>query len=188
MGGHGGSHCCQRKTLLHVWSLQKSTWMFHSTTGKIFCGQMKPKLSCLEGTHNAMCGEKKAQHTNIKTSSQLWNMVEGASWFGAALLPQGLDGLLSSTEKWIPNCIKTFCRKTDHLSANWSSTEDGWCNRTTTQSIKVNQQQNGLNRRKYTFWSGPVRVLTSTRLRCCGMTSREQFTPTQEYCWTETVL
>jgi hypothetical protein len=26
-------------------------------------------------------------------------LVEGASWFGAALLPQGLDSLLSSTEK-----------------------------------------------------------------------------------------
>lgn len=47
------------------------TWMFHSATGKIFCGQMKLQLSCLEGTHNTMCGEKKAQHTNIKTSSQL---------------------------------------------------------------------------------------------------------------------
>jgi hypothetical protein len=29
------------------------------------------------------------------------------------------------------------------------------------------KEQNGLNRRKY----------ASTRLRCCGMTSREQFTP-----------
>ena len=60
-----------KKTLLHVYSLHKSTWMFHSSTGKIFCGQMKPKLSCLEETHNTMCGEKEAQHTNIKTSSQL---------------------------------------------------------------------------------------------------------------------
>ena len=60
-----------KKTLLHFGSLQKCTWMFHSTTGKIFCGQMKLQLSCLEGTHNTMCGEKKAQHTNIKTSSQL---------------------------------------------------------------------------------------------------------------------
>ena len=37
------------------------------------------------------------------------------------------------------------------------------------------KQQN--DRRKYTFWSGQVRVLTSTRFRCCGMASREQFTP-----------
>ena len=43
----------------------------HSATSKIFCGQMKLQLSCLEGTHNTMCGEKKAQHTNIKPSSQL---------------------------------------------------------------------------------------------------------------------
>lgn len=31
------------------------------------------------------------------------------------------------------------------------------------QSIEVNQQQHGFNKRKYAFWSGPVRVLTSTR-------------------------
>jgi hypothetical protein len=61
----------QKKTLLHVGSSQKSSWMFHSATGKIFCGQIKLKLSCLEGTHNTGCGEKDAQHTNIKTSSQL---------------------------------------------------------------------------------------------------------------------
>lgn len=93
-GGHGRTprrkQLLSKKTLLHIWSLQKSTWMFPSTTGNIFCGQMKPKLSCLEGTHNAMCGgKKKSQHTNMK-------------WFGAASLPQGLDRLRSSTEKWIP--------------------------------------------------------------------------------------
>ncbi|CDQ91518.1 unnamed protein product [Oncorhynchus mykiss] len=41
-----------------------------------------------------------------------------------------------------------------------------------TQNTEVNQQLNGFNRRKYAFWSGPVRVLTSTRLRCFGMTLR----------------
>ena len=59
-----------------------------------------------------------------------------------------------------------------YLSANWSSIEVAWCNRTMTQNTEVNQQQNDFNRRRYTFWSGPVRVLTSTQLRCCGMTSR----------------
>jgi hypothetical protein len=60
-----------KKTLLHVWSSQKCTWVFHNATGKIFCGQIKLKFSWLEGSNNTMCGEKKAQHTNIKTSSQL---------------------------------------------------------------------------------------------------------------------
>ena len=58
-GHHGGSHCCQRKTLLHVWSLQKSTWTFHSTTGKIFCGQMNPKFSW----NTTLCVEKKRHST-----------------------------------------------------------------------------------------------------------------------------
>uniref|UniRef100_A0AAZ3P240 Transposase Tc1-like domain-containing protein n=1 Tax=Oncorhynchus tshawytscha TaxID=74940 RepID=A0AAZ3P240_ONCTS len=53
----------------------------------------------LFGRNTQHCGEKKAQHTNIKTSSLQLSMVEGASWFGAVLLPQGLDSLLSSTEK-----------------------------------------------------------------------------------------
>jgi hypothetical protein len=41
--------------------------MFHSTTDKIFCGQMKLQLSCLGGTHNTMCGGKKTahQHQNL---------------------------------------------------------------------------------------------------------------------------
>ena len=100
-------------------------------------------------------------------------MVEGASWFGAALLCQVLDSSLLSTEKGIPKFVKTFCRTMlAYLFANWSSTEVVWCNRTTTQNTEVNQQQNGFNRRKYASWSGPVRVLTSTWLRCCGMTSR----------------
>jgi hypothetical protein len=50
----------------------------------------------------------------------------------------------------------------ENLFTNWNSTEVGWCNRTTTHNTNVNQQQNGFNRRKYAFWSGPVRVLTST--------------------------
>jgi hypothetical protein len=54
-------------------------------------------------------------------------MVEGASWFGAAL-PQGLDRRMLS-----------------YLSANGSSTEVGWCNRTMTKNTEVNQQQNGFN-------------------------------------------
>ena len=36
--------------------------MFHSASGKIFCGQIKLQLSCLDGTHNTMCGEK---HQNL---------------------------------------------------------------------------------------------------------------------------
>jgi hypothetical protein len=42
--------------------------MFHIATGKLFCGQIKLKLTCLEGTHNTMCGGKKGtahQHQNL---------------------------------------------------------------------------------------------------------------------------
>lgn len=39
-------------------------------------------------------------------------LAEEASWFGANLLPQGLDRLLSLTEKRFPKFIKTFCRET----------------------------------------------------------------------------
>ena len=57
-------HCCTSKVC-------KITLMFHSSSGKTFFGQMKQKLSYLEGTHNAMYGERMAQHTSNKTSSQL---------------------------------------------------------------------------------------------------------------------
>ena len=65
IGVHGRT--TRKKPLLSKKSLLKCTWMFHSATGKIFCGQMKLQLSCLEGTHNTMCGEKKgtAHHQNL---------------------------------------------------------------------------------------------------------------------------
>ena len=53
-----------KKTMLHVGSLQKCTWIFHNATGKIFCGQMKLQFSCLEGT--PYWREKKAhQHKSL---------------------------------------------------------------------------------------------------------------------------
>lgn len=48
------------------------TWMFHSTTGKIFCGQMKSKWSCLKGTRYAMCGENAL---NEKVCPSLWPVL-----------------------------------------------------------------------------------------------------------------
>lgn len=49
---------------------RQRTWIFHSTPGQIFCVQMKPKWTCLEGTHNALCvgGLKNVtghQHQNL---------------------------------------------------------------------------------------------------------------------------
>ena len=37
--------------------------------------------------------------TTVEVFGRNTSLVEGASWFGAALLPQGLDSLLSSSEK-----------------------------------------------------------------------------------------
>ena len=58
MGGHHGrSHCCRKRASdVPQRYCQK------------FCGQMKLKLCCLEGTHNNMCGEKKGtphQHQTL---------------------------------------------------------------------------------------------------------------------------
>lgn len=118
----------QKQNIYAHLKLQKSTWMFHSATGNIFCGLEKNR-------------RKMGKH-NIKTSSQR------PSWFGAALVPQGLYSLLSYAEKLILNFFKDICRgMSAHLFANSSSTEVGWCN-------KSNQQQNGMSRRKYTFWCG----------------------------------
>ena len=79
-GHHGGSHCCQRKTLLHVWSLQKSTWTFHSTTGKIFCGQMNPKFSW----NTTLCVEKKKS-----TAHQHQNLIPTVKYGGGGIMVWG---------------------------------------------------------------------------------------------------
>lgn len=154
----------QKKTSLRVWSLPKSTSTLHNTTGKMFCGLMKLRLNYLGRTCSATYGVKRALHTNMKTSSQRCITVEGASWFGAALLPRGLDSLPSSREKWIPKFIKISYRiMSGWLSASWSSAEVGWCSRTMTLNIEVNLLQNGFKKRKSDFWSGPVRAQTVTQ-------------------------
>ena len=70
-------------------------------------------------------------------------MVEGASWFGAALLPQGLDGKINS--QIYQDILQENVRQ---LKLDRSCE----CNRTKTQNTEVNQQQNGFNRRRIYRW------------------------------------
>lgn len=53
-GVHGWKHQCT----LEVCKRACGCW-------GMFCGQMKPELSCLEGTHIVMCGGEMAWHTLI---------------------------------------------------------------------------------------------------------------------------
>ena len=46
----------------------------------------------------------------MKLRLSQWGMVEGAPWFGAALLPLGLTSSSSSRGKLIPKFIKECCR------------------------------------------------------------------------------
>nr|AAW25703.1 SJCHGC03999 protein [Schistosoma japonicum] len=83
MGGHHGrSHCCPNKTLLHVGSSQNNTWIFHSPSGKIFCGQIKLKLSCLEGTHDTVWRKK-------GTSHQHQNLIPTVKYGGGSIMVWG---------------------------------------------------------------------------------------------------
>ena len=160
--------------------------MFHSATGKIFGGQMKLQLSCLEGKHNTMCGEKRHSTPKLKphpNSKVWWREHHG---LGLLCCLRDWTACYHRRKKWIPKFIKTFCRRMlGYLSANWSSRQVGWCNRTTTQNTEVNQQQNGFNRRKYAFWSGPVRVLTSPRFEMLWHDLKSSSHQTShKYCWT----
>lgn len=107
----------------------------------------------------------------MKTSSQLWNMGEEAR--------HGL-GLLCC-HRWkneFRSLLGQFARKTnDCLSNNWSPKEDGWCNKATAHRVQEIQQQNGFQRRKYTFSSSSE---SWPPLHCCGMTSRERFIPEKQ--------
>ena len=95
MGGrHRRSHCCPKKNIALRISFAKEHLDVPSI---LWTDETKVELFGRNMQHDVW--RKKAQHTNIKTSSPLLSMVEGASWFGAALLPQGLDNLLSSKGK-----------------------------------------------------------------------------------------
>lgn len=73
-----------RKTLQRVWSFQKSTWIFHSTAGQIFCDRWNQNVIILDETHRAMCGENRHNMGNVKPSYPPWNMMERSSCFGAS--------------------------------------------------------------------------------------------------------
>ena len=50
---------------------------------KIFCGQIKLQLSCLEGTHNTMCGGKKG------TAHQHQNLIPTVNYGGGSIMVWG---------------------------------------------------------------------------------------------------
>ena len=115
--------------------------MFHSATGKIFCGQIKLQLSCLEGTYNGM--------------------VEGASWFGATSGPGQLAIIDGKTNSQV---YQDILQENVRLSVLQLKLNGSWVMQQDNDQIaEVKQQQNRFNRRKYAFWSGPVRVLSSTQ-------------------------
>ena len=96
-------------------------------------------------------------HTNMKTSSQSGGRVDGASWLGALLLP----GLESFGGKLIPKFIcVSYSKMSGWLFTSWTSVQAGGCSRTMPLNVEVNLPQK-----------------TLTQLRCCGLTSREQFVP-----------
>lgn len=80
-------------------------WKTHSLT----------KLRQKKWTKGWQNPQNKTLHTKI--SFLLWNMVVGASWCGAALKPQGLDGLQADIVyaigchlKWkSPSCSECIC-------------------------------------------------------------------------------
>lgn len=48
------SHLCAKNNNKIAAHLEKSTWLFHNTTGKIFSGQVKQKLSYMEKKVNQL--------------------------------------------------------------------------------------------------------------------------------------
>ena len=67
------------------------------------------KMNFLARMRGVLFGNEQPLHSNIRTSSHLWNMVVTVSWFGPALLPlvQG-QGLQSLMELWILSCTSKF--------------------------------------------------------------------------------
>lgn len=105
--------------------------------GKILFGQIKPKLCCLGGEKTHTHNGKKAQYTNIKTTSQLWSMVDRPSWFGDVLLLRDLDSLLSVIENWILKFIKTLCRR----MCNWVMQHENNLNRMSNSTTELFQKK-----------------------------------------------
>ena len=104
-------------------------------------------------------------------------MVEGTSWFGAVLLPQGLDSLLSSMKKMNSQVYQDILQENVRLSVRQLKINKSWLMQQDNDPKPISKSTEWLQQKKIRLLEWPVRVLTSTQLRCCGMTSREQFTP-----------
>lgn len=109
--------------LLQVWRLQKSTWMFHSTCGKLSWTEQKQSVAGWKG-HTRLQWRQKSP-SQLKTHSQC---------LVCRRVHHGL-GLLYSFRAWL-HCdtqqknekyqdTESFTRNEAHLSACWSSTGDG---------------------------------------------------------------
>lgn len=120
--------------LLQVWRLQKSTWMFHSTCGKLSWTEQKQSVAGWKG-HTRLQWRQKSP-SQLKTHSKCL-VCRRVSWFGTALLLQGLVTLRHSTEKWKVSRYGIFHEKWSppfcmlKLNRGWVMQQDNdpndWC-------------------------------------------------------------
>uniref|UniRef100_A0A3Q1HHZ2 alanine transaminase n=1 Tax=Anabas testudineus TaxID=64144 RepID=A0A3Q1HHZ2_ANATE len=129
---------------------------------KIFCGQMKPKLSCLEKTHKTMCGEKKG------TAHQHQNLIPTVKHGGGSIMvwgcfaASGPERIVVIDGKVHSRVYQEILQENVRPSVRQLKLRRGWVMQQDNDRKQVIQQKNSFNRTKFTFWSGPVRVLTST--------------------------
>ena len=161
-GHHQGNHCCLKKTLRHVSSLPKTTWMFHNTSGKMCCGQMRQKLNLKVERYVWRKKGTAHQHQNLITTVKHGGggiMVCGCF---AASLPGHLaiiEGTMNS--KVYQDILQENIRAAVHdlkLKRVWVMRQDN-DPKHTSKSTKE-----WLKGRTFVFWNGQVRVLTLTML------------------------
>ncbi len=100
---------CSRKHMYRpVWSLPVIIWMIQRRTGRMCCGQMRPKLSSLASTRLVVFGGREMLTITPRTPSLQSSTEVETSCFGAVSLLRVQDNFTALRGQWMGPCTVKF--------------------------------------------------------------------------------
>ena len=114
----------------------------------MFCVLMKQKQTCSERILSTMCIPEQARLLILKTSSQWWNMVEGASWYGACF---------AALSAWTSSSLINWKISSEvHQNILLDVNQLKLCRSWMMQQKSDAKHQSSFRKRIPVCWSGPV--------------------------------
>ena len=162
MGGHHGrSHCCPKKNIAARLKFAKEHLDVPQRCWQNILWTDETKVVLFgRNTQQYVWRKKGTAHQPQPNCKVWWRERRG---FGLLCCLRAWTACYHRRKNAFPSVSRHFAGECKAICPPIEAQQKlGDAAKTTTQNTEVNQQQNGFNRRKYAFWSGPVIVLTST--------------------------